>query len=407
MVKVKVNAAVRLVLLGLLTCFSGVSLGDTAGSGGDPLRVMFIKGKELASSIAFLGDRTPLPANTPQPVKDWIMAHSIGLANDITMSPHVWTVDPQVTCAFTEHELAKPVVLSFETCRQNVVTTIDAATLLIHESTHHLGVSDETMSDQIAMALVRGWERRQPGDKKFRYNPRTRQCENELGEIGRNLQWSGECSDWMAFDLSNQNLSKKEFRGANFSFADMLNTDLSGSNLRGADLSFVKMRNVNLNNIVLEEADLQHASILDGHMSNSYFGGAKLAYSQLNFDGSNADFTNADLTGSEIRVSGSANFDGANLTNASIISGLSFVVRGPNANLTNSVFSGGIYFTDLHDAILTNADLSNTSFCNGDFRFKLDPSPSAQPILTGVSFDKDTLLPFSEAEAIARGMIKQ
>jgi uncharacterized protein YjbI with pentapeptide repeats len=356
------------------------------------------------------------------------MAHSTGLANDITMSPHIWTVDPQVTCAFTEHDLAKPVVLSFETCRQNVVTTIDAATLLIHESTHHLGVSDETMADQIAMALVRGWERRQPGDKHFRYNPRTRQCENELGEIGRNLQWDGECSDWMTFDLSNQNLSKKEFRGANFSFADMLNTDLSGSNLRGADLSFVKMRNVKLDHSLFEDADLQHASIetVNNEVNGViYFSGANLAYSQLRFQSQyTMDFTNADLTGSKIVGGDFANFDGANLTNASIsslrglscpnanltnasISSADRYVSCPNANLTNAAFHGYMKITDLHNSILTNANLSNTAVNGGDFRFKLDPSPSAQPILTGVRFDKNTLLPFSEAEAIARGMIKQ
>ncbi|MEI6399192.1 MAG: pentapeptide repeat-containing protein, partial [Pseudomonadota bacterium] len=346
------------------------------------------------------------------PVKDWIMAHSTGLANDITMSPHVWTVDPQVTCAFTEHDLAKPVVLSFETCRQNVVTTIDAATLLIHESTHHLGVSDETMSDQIAMSLVRGWERRVPGDKHFRYNPRTRQCENELGEIGRNPQHQGECGDWMTFDLSNQNLAHKEFRGANFSFADMLNTDLSGSNLRGADLSFVKMRNVKLDHSLFEDADLQHASIetVNNEVNGViYFSGANLAYSQLRFQSRyTMDFTNADLTGSKIVGGDIANFDGANLTNASIISAeSSFTVRGPNANLTNAAFHGYMRITDLHNAILTNANLSNTAVNGGDFRFKLDPSPSAQPILTGVHFNDQTLLPFSEAEAIARGMIKQ
>jgi uncharacterized protein YjbI with pentapeptide repeats len=410
-----------LLLLATLP-FAAASRADTVGNAGDPLRLIFVKGQEQAAAVVDALDVAALPASTSVAVHDWLQQNKAALANDLVATPLDWTEDAQPTCALTGRSFATAITLSFPTCRVHIDTSIDAGQLLVHEAVHHFDIPDEAFADAVAIAVYRTWLNATPGDSGFRYNPAARRCETADGVPGYNVEYEGECGGFMARDASLRNLSGKLMRGINFSFADLMRTDLSGSNLRGADLAFARLREVNIASTVFDDADLRFAFVeMDPvdpvDVAKLYFRHADLASATLTVLGRDAgsDFSFADLSSStlELHESRSTSFVGANLSRATLAGPTSapYGLHRPDFSHADLSFvdlsQSTIYVTGpkLLDAILRGTDLSGRDLRGVDLRYRVEAPPADQPILTGALFDATTRLPFTQDEAVARGMV--
>jgi hypothetical protein len=144
----------KLQWIAITTLFSAFCwAGNDRGNGGDPLRFDFEVGRAQAAQRLNNIRPCSFNAGVPADVKNWILEHQAPLAEDILHSNHVWITDPQSTCAFTQATARADIILSFETCRSGIKNPNDAGRLLVHESTHHFGVTDETFADQVAQAI--------------------------------------------------------------------------------------------------------------------------------------------------------------------------------------------------------------------------------------------------------------
>ena len=125
------------------------------GHGGDPLRKIFRQAKEVAADKVTQLKECDFPPEVSKKVVQWILARKIQISEDILNSRHVWLSDLQETCAFTR--IGAPegdIYLSFPSCRPQVKNAQDAAWVLVHESSHHLGIEVESDADEIADAVM-------------------------------------------------------------------------------------------------------------------------------------------------------------------------------------------------------------------------------------------------------------
>lgn len=135
--------------------------GDGVNNGGDPVRLLTVQGKFLAPDMVrtYEAQTEALPLGPS--VDGWIGEHRDALADDIVETPHVWSGRSQVHCAETARTLAAPIQFSFDECRVAIPYLEQATRLLIHESTHHLGVEDEEFAEQVAIAILASWRERE------------------------------------------------------------------------------------------------------------------------------------------------------------------------------------------------------------------------------------------------------
>lgn len=126
----------------------------TVGSGGDYIRRAFENGRIIAAQKIESIKPCYFQPEVSEKTKDWILLQRTALINDIKRSPHIWKDEAQATCAFTLHSPEAPISLSYSTCRETTDQEASSIFTLIHESAHHLGVSDETQADQIAIAIM-------------------------------------------------------------------------------------------------------------------------------------------------------------------------------------------------------------------------------------------------------------
>jgi hypothetical protein len=74
---------------------------------------------------------------------------------DLQNSNHLWVVDSQSTCGFTQHSSSADIYFSYPTCAATVGNNLNSALFtLIHETAHHLGVDDEKQADLVAQAIL-------------------------------------------------------------------------------------------------------------------------------------------------------------------------------------------------------------------------------------------------------------
>ncbi|MES2803195.1 MAG: hypothetical protein V4654_11930 [Bdellovibrionota bacterium] len=137
----------------LLSCLCLHAYGGTEGHGGDPLRLLFEDARPFAADRVMKAMPCAFGANVSADVRNWILSHKQSLAEDINQSEHVWITDKQSTCAFTQTNSRHDITFSFETCRPGVRDISDALKILVHESVHHLGVTDEYFADKVANAI--------------------------------------------------------------------------------------------------------------------------------------------------------------------------------------------------------------------------------------------------------------
>ena len=120
----------------------------------DYIRELFNQARIAASAQVSSIQNCSFDPQVTSSVQNWILKNQGSLEADIRLSKHMWVVDSQPTCAFTNHSSQSPVYLSYPTCNNTSFSLNAAIFTLIHESAHHLGVEDEKQADAIAMALM-------------------------------------------------------------------------------------------------------------------------------------------------------------------------------------------------------------------------------------------------------------
>jgi len=171
-------------------------------------------------------------------------------------------------------------------------------------------------------------------------------------------------------NLSGQNLSNKDYRGAkcigtNFSGCTINQTDFSGANISYANFRGTNVRNSNFEDstatkVYFYGADLKDTRLCGANLRKSNFTGADLRIALLdraillecNFHGANLQKSSLQSS-----VSNGANFYGADLSGANLRNATFRNTNLTGANLSNANISG----VDFTGANLTGADFRNTN----------------------------------------------
>lgn len=128
--------------------------GNGGGNGGDALRELLERARSAAAATVQNLQWCSFKSTVKKETVDWILANQTAIANDIRSSQHLWVVDDQATCGFTSGDSAAPIYLSYPTCASTVGNSLNSAIFVVlHETAHHFGVSNERDADAIAKAI--------------------------------------------------------------------------------------------------------------------------------------------------------------------------------------------------------------------------------------------------------------
>lgn len=131
--------------------------GGWIGGGGDSLRLRFEEGKNLAEQLALRVDLSKL--SNSNEIEAWILKNRDAVINELRNSPIVWIDDSaRWNCAKTDFHSGAAIELSRTRCAETTSNREEAAKLFIHEVTHHLGVTDESFADRVAIRFFQLWE---------------------------------------------------------------------------------------------------------------------------------------------------------------------------------------------------------------------------------------------------------
>lgn len=145
--------------------------GEGSGShGGDELKHLFTEAKLSAISKLRSTATLVFPPDLLQDRISWFRQHRDDLLIDLETAPHIWHREEADYCAQTMPVRQAAIHLSMPTCRQRVWTLDAAIRILIHEATHHMGVTSEEEADELAIAFAKaspqtgigfweGWQR--------------------------------------------------------------------------------------------------------------------------------------------------------------------------------------------------------------------------------------------------------
>ena len=183
------------------------------------------------------------------------------------------------------------------------------------------------------------------------------------------------CADLVRAPLSENDLSHRDLRCANFFAAHLQGVNLSHADLRGAELTEANLTGADLRFARLEDANLWKARLVNAKLSNATLKGANLNFANLE----KADLRAADLRGARLygarlvkvdfsntnlegAVLSDANLEGADLHRAN----LSNSDLGLSRLLGASLFGTNLRDTDLFGTVFDFADLSRVKGLNQD-----------------------------------------
>lgn len=129
--------------------------GQGVGSGGDALRQLMEQARWAALGRMSAIDWCSFSTNTSPALSQWILQHMNEFKQDLQNTNHLWVVDAQSTCGFTQHSSSADIYFSYPTCAATVGNNLNSALFtLLHETAHHLGINDEKQADLVAQAIL-------------------------------------------------------------------------------------------------------------------------------------------------------------------------------------------------------------------------------------------------------------
>lgn len=127
--------------------------GNESPHGGDDIQITFSKARNEAvkrlSSIRNCSFREDVSSD----LKNWILQNSNALYKDIEDSEHVWERSENVPCGRTNGQQKGKILFSYSSCKN--VKPEDAFQILVHESVHHLGITNEQQATRTAGEVFR------------------------------------------------------------------------------------------------------------------------------------------------------------------------------------------------------------------------------------------------------------
>jgi hypothetical protein len=132
---------------------------DTVGNPGDVIRLIFARGREHALTVLKTLDVHALDATHGVDVVAWFEEHRDALIEDVANASYTFVTETRDTCAYTLRQQSAPITLSMPTCMHTIHDEADAAELILHETAHHFGVTDEDFADRLALSVSGAWAR--------------------------------------------------------------------------------------------------------------------------------------------------------------------------------------------------------------------------------------------------------
>lgn len=265
-------------------------------------------------------------------------------------------------------------------------------------------------------------------------------CKNSAGTEGLNPFYFGQCSDFSNIILGKITLNNIDFSGSDFSGSSLQKVIFHNATLIGVNFSEAQLIGVEINQSKISDSNFKNVrfkktSIGDCKISETDFSGSDLSGSLMSevscdhcqFKKSNlsgailsdslfneSDLSGTDLSGSELKNSG---FKGSNLddtlwnfanalqTDFSNTKGARMILR--NSKLRKSEFSNAQWLlSDFRDAAMESSHLFHTKFNGSNFRSaSLENTTFETTELKDVKFNRKTILPITQDQAIAMGMI--
>ncbi len=152
----KLKSLLLITMLAVAPLFSWAEPGGQGvGSGGDALRQLMEQARWAALGRLSAIDWCSFAPNVSPVLSQWILQHMNEFKQDVQNSNHLWVVDAQSTCGFTQHSSTADIYFSYPTCAATIGNNLNSALFtLLHETAHHLGVSDEKQADLVAQAIL-------------------------------------------------------------------------------------------------------------------------------------------------------------------------------------------------------------------------------------------------------------
>ncbi len=127
--------------------------GGMIGGGGDAFKTLMFDARKEAEQIVSSYDNVSMVGRVKPVVLAWIEQNRIRLVADIKNSEHSFKNSGQSTCAFTAYQPFVVINFSLPACKQ-IRTLKDATRMLVHESSHHLGIKTEDSAEEIAWTIL-------------------------------------------------------------------------------------------------------------------------------------------------------------------------------------------------------------------------------------------------------------
>lgn len=266
-------------------------------------------------------------------------------------------------------------------------------------------------------------------------------CANMRGQEGYNkvsiedmlMTKSGECAELAGATLSGRNMKVFDLRVAHLEGADLTGAilqraDLKGARLQRASLKGADMRMTMLRGALFNEADASGADF-SGSTTGDYGDFRKAVFVKAKLRDGNywsADFREAVMKGADL--SGAyfqhSNFNGADMKEADVAHADMRHITAEGADFSGADANGTKFdSSSLEGANMSGASMVGTRFIGSNLRgvnligtymigAHLDAADltgaiySASTNWRDAQYTSRTILPFSESEAMARGMIR-
>lgn len=153
------NKVSNLILLKTLNSLSLLSSNDISSLAPSPEQLSLF-GQARDQIIKSLTTEGPgeKPESIDEDTWDWLLTHRIAMAEDLAKTKFEflppWNKRAPVTCASTLMEPGATIIFNFETCKRSLSRFSEIQKVLVHETTHHLGIEDEETADNIARAAL-------------------------------------------------------------------------------------------------------------------------------------------------------------------------------------------------------------------------------------------------------------
>lgn len=181
------------VLIGLLSVPTSGKAGFAVGMGGDPIPIALEYAKRMVAEQMLTIDMAQVDIIAEPQVAFFLKENLVSLATNLKNSPLELSEDhfPGNKCMWTNTPgRGETIFFNIDDCVKKVTDSDTAASLLVHEATHHFGKDDETFCNQVGSVVVQAIRRTQ-NYLRPSWNPIAASGQVMPGRILHSAIWTG------------------------------------------------------------------------------------------------------------------------------------------------------------------------------------------------------------------------